>query len=350
MENKIIAVDFDGTLCENRYPEIGKPNEKVINYLIKRQKEGDKLILWTCRCGYLLRAAVDWCKDHGITFDAINNNLRGTIEWAHGSDSRKVYADEYIDDKNVPVDACREKTDMELWAEKEILLASKYKCECEDEHGYIVERGYEGMTEYLETAMKMFRNIPEGYEPLDGGMELTRNILNQLMNGKPLTPIEDTKDVWVSVDIKNGSKIFQCRRMKSLFKEIKEDGSVIYNDETRYHAIWINHEYLGWFHEKVVDKVMNELYPITMPYMPSNIGYRVYVEIFKSDYKSESIDTIGIIYAITPDNKRKSINRYFSIKKRRYIEISQKEYVSRKRNHEYLERELDRTKKGNENV
>ena len=51
MENKIIAVDFDGTLCENRYPEIGKPNEKVINYLIKRQKEGDKLILWTCRCG-----------------------------------------------------------------------------------------------------------------------------------------------------------------------------------------------------------------------------------------------------------------------------------------------------------
>lgn len=350
MENKIIAVDFDGTLCENRYPEIGKPNEKVINYLIKRQKEGDKLILWTCRCGYMLMAAVDWCKDHGITFDAINNNLRGSIEWAHGSDSRKVYADEYIDDKNVQVDACREKTDMELWAEKEISLASEYNCEYEDEDGSIVECGYESRTKHLEIAMKMFRNIPEGCEPLDFEMESIKCILNQLMSGKPLTPIEDTKDVWVSVDIKNDSKTFQCRRMKSLFKEIKEDGSVIYNDETRYHAIWIGHERMGWLHEKVVDKVMNELYPITMPYMPSDIGYRVYVEAFKADYKSESIDTIGIIYTITPDNKRKSINRYFSIKKRKYIEISQEKYLRRKKNHEYLERELERTKKGNGHV
>ncbi len=350
MENKIIAVDFDGTLCENRYPEIGKPNEKVINYLIKRQKEGDKLILWTCRGGNMLVAAVDWCKDHGITFDAINDNLRSSIEWANGLNSRKVWADEYIDDKNVLVDYCREKTDMELWAEKEISLASKYKREYEDKHGCIVEEGYEGRTKYLETAMKMFRNIPEGCEPLDFGMESIKCILNQLMSGKPLTPIEDTKDVWESVDIKNDSKIFQCRRMKYLLKEIKEDGSVMYNDETRYHAIWIGHEHMGWLHEKVVDKVMNELYPITMPYMPSGIGYRVYVEAFKADFKSERIDTLGIIYAITPDNKRKSINRYFSIKKRRHIEISQKEYVSRKRNHEYLERELDRTKKGNENV
>ena len=65
---------------------------------------------------------------------------------------------------------------------------------------------------------------------------------------------------------------------------------------------------------------MNELYPITMPYMPSNIGYRVYVEIFKSDYKSESIDTIGIIYAITPDNKKKKVLiDIFSIKKKEGI-------------------------------
>ena len=74
MKNKIIAVDFDGTLCENRYPEIGEPNEELIKYLIKRQVDGDKLILWTCRCGDILEQAVNWCHDHGLVFDAVNDN------------------------------------------------------------------------------------------------------------------------------------------------------------------------------------------------------------------------------------------------------------------------------------
>lgn len=49
MDNKIIAVDFDGTLCENQWPEIGEPKKEVITYLKERQTAGDKLILWTCR-------------------------------------------------------------------------------------------------------------------------------------------------------------------------------------------------------------------------------------------------------------------------------------------------------------
>ena len=55
MNSKIIAVDFDGTLCENKWPEIGEANEDMIYYLRKRQAEGDKLILWTCRVGDMLR-------------------------------------------------------------------------------------------------------------------------------------------------------------------------------------------------------------------------------------------------------------------------------------------------------
>lgn len=52
---KIIAVDFDGTLCENNWPEIGGPNEELIEYLHNRKKDGDKLILWTCRVGDMLQ-------------------------------------------------------------------------------------------------------------------------------------------------------------------------------------------------------------------------------------------------------------------------------------------------------
>lgn len=57
---KIIAVDFDGTLCENSWPEIGEPNEELIEYLRNRKKDGDKLILWTCRVEDMLQKAVEW--------------------------------------------------------------------------------------------------------------------------------------------------------------------------------------------------------------------------------------------------------------------------------------------------
>lgn len=47
--SKAYAVDFDGTLCENRWPEIGEPNQELIGYLVGRRQQGDKVILWTCR-------------------------------------------------------------------------------------------------------------------------------------------------------------------------------------------------------------------------------------------------------------------------------------------------------------
>ena len=68
-------MDFDGTLCENEWPEIGKPNQIVIKELIKQQADGAKLILWTCREGDRLQAAVTWCLEHGLKFDAVNDNL-----------------------------------------------------------------------------------------------------------------------------------------------------------------------------------------------------------------------------------------------------------------------------------
>lgn len=95
----IIAVDFDGTLCENKYPKIGEPNEQIIAYILAMKQLGARLILWTCRAGKLLQDAVDWCGERGIIFDAVNENLPDIIEY-FGGDTRKVYAHEYIDDKN----------------------------------------------------------------------------------------------------------------------------------------------------------------------------------------------------------------------------------------------------------
>lgn len=97
MRHKIIAVDFDGTLCTNCYPYIGDPNLLLFDYLKIQKEHGSKIILWTCRAGEILDEAVAWCKDKGLTFDAVNENLPEIIE-AFGSDTRKIFANEYIDD------------------------------------------------------------------------------------------------------------------------------------------------------------------------------------------------------------------------------------------------------------
>lgn len=102
MENKIIAVDFDGTLCENKFPEIGEPKYSVIDRLKYEQEEGAKIILWTCRREKQLADAVYWCAVHGLKFDAINENLKSTIE-KFGNDTRKISATEYWDDRAVPI-------------------------------------------------------------------------------------------------------------------------------------------------------------------------------------------------------------------------------------------------------
>lgn len=99
---RIIAVDFDGCLCESKWPGIGDPNTLVIDRLKEAQREGAALILWTCRTGELLDNAVSWCAEHGLFFEAINDNLPETI--AHFGDSpRKVSATEYWDDRAVIV-------------------------------------------------------------------------------------------------------------------------------------------------------------------------------------------------------------------------------------------------------
>lgn len=108
----IIAVDFDGVLCENRWPDIGRPNMKMITRLKELQSQGHKIILWTCRTDndfkdynrqdsirHLLSEAVEWCRDFGLIFNAINKNDPDNIK-TYNNDCRKIYAHVYIDDQN----------------------------------------------------------------------------------------------------------------------------------------------------------------------------------------------------------------------------------------------------------
>lgn len=95
----IIAVDFDGTIVEDAYPRIGKPQMFAFETLKKLQEEGHRLILWTYRCGDKLDEAVKFCEDNGIRFYAVNKSFP---EEEYTNDiSRKINADIFIDDRNI---------------------------------------------------------------------------------------------------------------------------------------------------------------------------------------------------------------------------------------------------------
>lgn len=97
---KIVAVDFDGTLVSEDYPNIGTPNRKMFNLVKTLKKSGIKIILWTCRTGKELEDAVALCRVLGLEFDAVNDNLE-ELKILFPDNARKVYADMYIDDKGI---------------------------------------------------------------------------------------------------------------------------------------------------------------------------------------------------------------------------------------------------------
>lgn len=98
----IVAFDFDGTITlKDEYPNIGTPNIDIINIIKSLQENNVKVILWSCREGVELNGAVTFCMAYGIKFDAINENLPVIQEYC-GKDTRKIYADLYIDDKAIP--------------------------------------------------------------------------------------------------------------------------------------------------------------------------------------------------------------------------------------------------------
>ena len=100
LKDKILAVDFDGTLSFGEFPSCGKPNIKLIEWMKECKKNGCKLILWTMREGKPLEDAVEWCRKYGLEFDAVNDNLE-ELKQKYKNNPRKIFADNYLDCSNL---------------------------------------------------------------------------------------------------------------------------------------------------------------------------------------------------------------------------------------------------------
>lgn len=111
-----IAVDFDGTLCDYGFPKIGTQTEEqksLIKFLKKARLSGHKLILYTCRGDKeglpVLTEAIEWCKEQGLEFDSVNENIPSFKKLS--GYSPKPVADFYLDDKAVNVKNWRDLND-----------------------------------------------------------------------------------------------------------------------------------------------------------------------------------------------------------------------------------------------
>lgn len=211
------------------------------------------------------------------------------------------------------------------WAEREVELA------CKRENPDRKEGEWDYGCACYESALKAFKSLMEdGHSGFSIG--LTKNVLMRLIDGKPLTPIEGKDDEW-EYSFHNGENdeiaVYQNKRMSSLFKNVHPDGTVTYDDNDRYYCQDVNDPNNCW-HNGFVRGIIDEMFPITMPYMPESRPMRVVCEEFLTDRKNGDFDTLGVLYVVKPDGERIDILRYFDGDGPGWREIDLIEYDERR--------------------
>lgn len=207
------------------------------------------------------------------------------------------------------------------WAKKEVELAKERERKTSSEK----ELWDYGCACY-DSALKAFKSLCDDDH---SGMSImfTKSILNWLIDGKALTPIEDTIDIWDQID----DDLYQCNRMSSLFKRIMPDGSIKYSDNNMVVCVDVTSD-TRW-HDGRASDIVYEKYPIMMPYIPEDKPYKVYTEDFyylHPDAVGE-YDHKAYFYMIKPDGTEERIYRYFAETFEGFKEIPRELYYERKR-------------------
>lgn len=211
---------------------------------------------------------------------------------------------------------------MTEWAKREIEIA------CARERGDKNSDEWNYGCACYESAYKAFQSLMEDGHS-GASIVLTKDILNRLIDGKPLTPIEDTPDVWGMSSSYDGKTSYQCKRMSSLFKDVCPDGRVEYIDTDRTYCVNKDNPDSATWRNGFISHLIHEKYPITMPYYPAAKPFVVYCTEGLSDPKNGDFDTIGVWYVLKPDGDKDVIERFFKELPDGWEEISKQEYFER---------------------
>ena len=211
------------------------------------------------------------------------------------------------------------------WAKKEVEIA------CKRENPDRKDGEWDYGCACYESALKAYESLcNDGHSGYSFG--LTKNILIRLMDGNPLTPIEDTEDIWnICHTDEDGTTTYQCSRKSALFKKVHKDGTVDYSDVDRFYCKDI--ETGSTYSSGLVTKVINEMCPITMPYMPER-PWKVNCMDLLVDKKNGDFDTAAI-FSLEKNNEVIQINRFFKCDDgidEDWVEISAEEFEIRKMN------------------
>lgn len=206
------------------------------------------------------------------------------------------------------------------WAKKEVEIAKKSSAMKDEDFDYVGE--------CYDSALKAYKSLcDDEHSGLSFG--ITASILKRLLRAEPLTPIYDEPEVWNEVGglNKDESKVYQCRRMSSLFKDVYPDGRVEYSDVNRINCIDVDTTFS--YHSSLADRWFDKNYPIKLPYSGEKID--VFIEEFLTDTENGDFDTVGLLYA-TKDDEVININKYFKADKEDndWVEITQAQYYKRK--------------------
>lgn len=227
------------------------------------------------------------------------------------------------------------------WAEKEIEYARKYysKPPMDD----TTKDGKDGYTvSCMKDALKAFKTLTDLKGHTMQSMEYVKYFLNRMIDGKPLSPVEDTDDVWeYSHTYEDGTKVYDCTRSHNLFKYVAKDGKVSFYDTTLSisHNVGNGHTYRS----SMTNRMVNELFPITFPYCGFSKPYIVEEEDFNIvTGEPGSFDTYAYFNVTKPDGTKVELNKFYKEVEHKSVEITKEEYYERRKIYEKLKAELDK--------
>ena len=220
----------------------------------------------------------------------------------------------------------KEKSKIYKWAENECRLA----CKRENPDFNFDSDEFDYGCSCYKSALKAYGSLTEdGHSGFSWG--ITVSILMRLMSNLPLTSVtEDDFDIndKMTYGKDDGSYHIQCRRMSSLFMDVDKDGNKKYHDVDRVSCINIENPGMR-FSNGMYSKIVDDMFPISLPYYPLEKNYTVYCHEYLRDRKHGDYDTMAMLYIECPDGNRIDVNIFWmELDDGTTIEITEQEYNS----------------------